>query len=353
MPIGTCTHVSSPRMAAIRTAGVIACATLASLSPLGSALAAPSDPPADVKEEADAHYSRGRELYNRGEWEAALGEFVASRKLRSNWAVTACVAFCLAKLHHYDEALDTFEGVLRDFGDGLGPQARADAQAQIDELRRHVGMIEVDAAEPGAAISVDGRGRGAYPLTAPLRLVAGTHVVLAQKDGFEPYVTSVDVAAGRIARVNARMWPLGRPGQLPVEVPDTPALGPGAPQRTSGRRIGAFVAGGLGATGVAIGAITGSLVLGKKSTVDANCGIGGDPTACNSTGFAAANELKALGLASTVGFALGAGALATAVVLLVTEPKARQSGATPARWVSVTVGPIGGSAAAAAVKGGW
>ncbi len=349
MPIGTFTDVSCPRVAALRTAAAIMGATLAWLSVTTPVLAAPPDPPADVKAEADARYSRGRELYNRGEWEAALGEFAASRKLRANWAVTAGVAFCLAKLHRYDEALDTFEVVLRAYGDELAPRTRADAEAQIDELRRHVGLLDVGGAEPGAAISVDGRGRGAYPLAAPLRLAEGMHVVLAQKDGFEPYVTSVDVAAGRTTHVGARMRPLGRPEQPPAGIPESPAVA----QATSGRRVGAFVVGGLGVAGLAIGAITGGLVLGKKPTVDANCGIGGDPGACNPTGFAAANDLKTLGLTSTIGFAAGAAALVTAVVLFATEPKANPSGARQAPWVSVTVAPIGGSAAAAAVQGAW
>ena len=160
MPIGTCTDVSSPRMAATRTAGAIACATLAWLSSLGSALAAPSDPPADAKEEADAHYSRGRELYNRGEWEAALGEFVASRKLRSSWAVTAGVAFCLAKLHRYDEALDTFEAVLRDFGEGLAPRPERTRRPRLTSSAGTSACSRSTAPSRAPRFSVDGRGRG-------------------------------------------------------------------------------------------------------------------------------------------------------------------------------------------------
>ena len=345
MSIRARTVVTSSRMGALRKAIAIVGATLTWLASAGPAVAGPQDPPADVKEEADAHYRQGRELYNRGEWGAALGEFTASRKLRSNWAVVASVAFCQAKLQRYDEALETFEAVLRDFGDALAPQTKADAQAQIDELHRHVGMLEVDRAEPGATITVDGRGRGAYPLTGPLRLAAGAHVVLARKDGFEPYVASIDVAAEHIVHVDARMRLLGSPGQLHVEAQGGRGM--------TGRQIGALVAGGLGAVGVVIGAITGGMALATKSTVDANCGLGGDPTACNPTGFAAANNLKALSLPSTIGFAVGAAGLATGVVLFVTAPKTKPSGAIRARWVGVEVAPLGVSGAAAGVKGAW
>ena len=58
MPIGSSTDVSSPRVPAVRMAGAIVGATLAWLSSTGPLLAAPSDPPADVKQEADARYKQ-------------------------------------------------------------------------------------------------------------------------------------------------------------------------------------------------------------------------------------------------------------------------------------------------------
>lgn len=179
---------------------------------------------AEAKREADARYREARALYERGDWNGALGAFAAARQLRPTWASTAGVAFCLAKLKRFDEALETFEAVLREFGGELSPQVKATAQDQIDEIRRHVGALDVQGAEPGAVITVDGRGRGHYPLPGPLRLTEGTHVVLVTLQGFEPYATSVDIAADRIARVDARLRPLRKSGLLRVNEKEGRAL---------------------------------------------------------------------------------------------------------------------------------
>jgi len=92
-----------------------------------------------------------------------------------------------------------------------------------------------------------------------------------------------------------------------VAAPPAPVAPPPAePARTglSGRRIGAIVSFGIGGAGLVMGAVTGGLAIGKKSTVNEGCGIGGDPTACNAAGFSAASSLKTLGAASTAGFGI-------------------------------------------------
>ena len=77
--------------------------------------------------------------------------------------------------------------------------------------------------------------------------------------------------------------------------------------------------------GLLVGAITGGMALGKKSTVDANCGsaLHVADGVCDPTGLSAANSLKRLGLASTIGFVVGAAGVGTGVVLFATEPKAK------------------------------
>ncbi len=87
-----------------------------------------------------------------------------------------------------------------------------------------------------------------------------------------------------------------------------------------------------------IGAVTGGLALGKKSTVTQNCGIGGDATACNSTGLAAANSLKTLGAVRTAGFVIGGLGLAAGVVLFVTEPKPKDAAGLGGILLAITPG---------------
>jgi len=171
---------------------------------------------ADKKADARAHFDKGKQLSNEGAWPAALAEYLASRELYPTWGNTLGAASSLRKLARFDEALDMFEILLRDFTGALSPDVRTAAQREIVELRGLVGTIEIDGAELGAAITVDGRSRGEYPAPSPLRVASGSHVVRVAKEGYEPFESRVDVAGSRTARVTATLRPLAASGRLRV-----------------------------------------------------------------------------------------------------------------------------------------
>ncbi|WP_437937922.1 kelch repeat-containing protein [Sorangium sp. So ce341] len=190
-----------------------------------SAAAAPAPPPSDAVEpppavdpvaEARAHFERGLDLYRQGAWEAALAEFLASRQDYPTWSATSSAALCLQQLRRYDEALALFETLLGDFAQRLPPETRNAAQQAVVRLRGLVGTVDVADAEIGASIMVDGQHRGDYPLPAPLRVGAGSHVIRVYKDGFEPFETRVDVAGGQVVRILSRLQKLVESGRLRV-----------------------------------------------------------------------------------------------------------------------------------------
>jgi hypothetical protein len=125
------------------------------------------------------------------------------------------MGYCLRQLDRYDEALDAYEELLRQFPD-VDEKKKAEAQQAITELRGLVGIIELDAAEPGASIVIDGRERGLYPPEGVLRVGAGNHVVRVFKKGFNAFETRVDVAGRGVARVEAKLTPLTESGNLKV-----------------------------------------------------------------------------------------------------------------------------------------
>lgn len=203
---------------------------LALLAPLQSALAQPAAPPSeetpgavsgaespsDKKAEAEARYFKGKKLFESGAWDAALAEFLASGKLYPNRSAAGGAATCLKRLQRFDEALDLFELLLRDFAETLPASVKITAQREVLELRGLVGTVEIERTEPGATISVDGQGRGDYPLLAPLRVAAGSHVVRVYHEGFEPFESRVEVAGGQTERVVARLRALTQSGHLQV-----------------------------------------------------------------------------------------------------------------------------------------
>src|SRR5262249_20181463 len=102
------------------------------------------------------------------------------------------------------ESLGMYEALLREFPD-LPADTKATAQREIVELRGLVGTIEIDGAELGAGVSVDGESRGDYPLLEPLRVRVGGHVVRVYKEGFEPFERRLDIAGGQRAQVTAHL----------------------------------------------------------------------------------------------------------------------------------------------------
>ncbi len=173
-------------------------------------------PPSDaMKAEARGHFQKGLRLLQEEAWAAALAEFLISREIFPTRAATTNAAVALRKLQRFDESLDMFETLLRDFAN-VPPGDRAIAQRAIAELRERVGTIDLTGAEPGASIVVGGQARGEYPPVTPIRVSAGTHLVRVVKEGFEPFEARADVAGGQTARITAKMRALTASGRLKV-----------------------------------------------------------------------------------------------------------------------------------------
>jgi hypothetical protein len=88
----------------------------------------------------------------------------------------------------------------------------------------------------------------------------------------------------------------------------------------------AWVAGGVGVAGVAVGSIFGILTLQKRDDIGDHCA----GTRCDSTGAQLHDDAQKAALVSTVGFVVGAVGLASAAVLLLTAPKDRH--VSPGAW---------------------
>lgn len=207
--------------------GLLALALL--VSPLGAQTrpeAPPDDPAAPAegagddaetraRQDARRHFERGLSLYDAGTWDAALAEFLLSRELYPTRAATKNAALCLRRLGRFDEALVMLEHLLA-FPE-LTAEERRWTQAEIAAMQGLVGGLLVEAAEPGATVTVDGDTRGITPLAAPLRVSAGSHMVRVYKPGFEPWETRVEVAGGQSLSLRPQLTPLLQSGWLAVE----------------------------------------------------------------------------------------------------------------------------------------
>ncbi|AGP42310.1 hypothetical protein SCE1572_52110 [Sorangium cellulosum So0157-2] len=169
----------------------------------------------EAKEEARARFEKGLTLMDQGAWAAAAAEFTVSRRLYPTRNATFHAAHCLRRLQRYDEALEMFEALLREFPK-LPQDQKASAQSALDDLHALVGTVEITGAKPGASIVIDGRDRGDYPPVNPIRVAAGAHMVRILKDGYAPFEVRVEVAGGRTTPVVAKHVALTASGRLKV-----------------------------------------------------------------------------------------------------------------------------------------
>ena len=153
-------------------------------------------------------------LFDRKVWDAALVEFLASRSAFPTRSNTQNAAICLRNLNRFDEALDMFEALVKEFP-SLSATDRSAVDKEISELQQLVGTIDIRTQETGAQITIDGRERGTTP-AASLRVAAGTHVLRVYKDGFAPVEKRVAVRGKETVAIDAKLEPLSQSGRLSV-----------------------------------------------------------------------------------------------------------------------------------------
>lgn len=154
---------------------------------------------------AKEHFDKARTLLQNNDVPAAVAEFLAARRVYPTWSATSSAGVCLKMLHRYDEALDMFEILLRDYEQVMPKDAKIAAQKAVVEMHRLVGAVDIVDAELNAAITIDGRHRGTYPSPNPFRVPAGTHIVRVYMEGHEPFEKSVDVAGNQMLTISARL----------------------------------------------------------------------------------------------------------------------------------------------------
>jgi len=111
------------------------------------------------------------------------------------------------------DAADTRSAPTREATPAQEKQVPAEPPAQPPAVR--TGRLTVDSSPPGARLLLDGEAQGTTPYDEAA-LPVGTYRVVLEKDGYEPYSTSVDVTARQAARVSGTLK--ARMGTLQVSV---------------------------------------------------------------------------------------------------------------------------------------
>ena len=219
------------------------------------------------------------------------------------------------------------------------------ASAQRADLGRTVARLTIvlpEAVPPQAIVRQDGVVVPRSAMGAPLVVDPGQHVLdLTLDDGHES-AQRITLSNGEVRRVVLAMPDaIAMPAPAAVASPSPPpaAEDPAPPAKSHGREW-AWVAGGIGVTGLAVGGIAAAVAIAEKSKADSVCGTGnlaaGECT--TQAGVAAGNSSRTWASVSTVGFAVGAAGVVTGLVVWLASP----SRATASGWQPVVaLGPGG------------
>jgi hypothetical protein len=231
------------------------------------------------------------------------------------------------------------------------------AREKLAELEPQIPTITLSLGASAGAdviVQIDGRTLRPTELGSPVPVDPGEHEIAARRPD-EPVArqTTVQLEPGAKREVDLSDL-LAQAGEAPAaaaEAPDEEGPDDGTTLRAAGIAVGA-----VGLAGIVVGAITGGMVFGKKSTVEDNC----IDTVCNQEGLDAADQASTLGMVSNVGFGVGVGALALGVVLYLVAPdgegdsEGEAEGEGEARLLpSVGLGPTGRDGAMLGLTGRW
>ncbi|WP_437525302.1 PEGA domain-containing protein [Sorangium sp. So ce726] len=146
---------------------------------------------------ARAHFDRGVAHFDRQEYREALDDFRRSLGHKRTRNAMGYAASCLKQLGQYDDALEQYEAMRREYPK-LPPRTEATVAADMAELAGLVGTLVLTGDAPaGASLLIDDRFRGKLPLDKPLRVSVGRRAVRVEKEGFAPIAMTVEVQGGR------------------------------------------------------------------------------------------------------------------------------------------------------------
>jgi hypothetical protein len=275
-----------------------------------AATTAYADPTAADLESARELYRDGKELRQKGDLRGALERFKAAH----GYGQTPVTGVELGKTHmqlgELVEAREVFLSIARlkvaSDETEKSAQARTEAAELAEQIRGKIPtvVVKISGTPPSAepSVMIDGASVPVVSLSSIRKVNPGEHAV-AVRVGTHEEKRNVTVAEGE---------------SKDVAVDFTGVPQEATPSSSASIHPVTYAGAGLAAAGLAVGAITGILALGKAGSVDDACnGLSCPPSAKGDV-----DDGRTFGTISTIGFgAAAAGIVLAAVGLFVLRPK--------------------------------
>jgi hypothetical protein len=156
-----------------------------------------------TKAEAASRFERGLKLFNAGDNSGALAEFKRIYDILPNPVVLYNIGLVYAAMARPVDAVDALEPAIR--SGALSPKDLERAQQTLADQKARVARLTVTTVPEGARVEVDGVQVAKTPLTAPVRIAEGSHIVGAVAEGYAPARREIVVAGNADANVHLEL----------------------------------------------------------------------------------------------------------------------------------------------------
>lgn len=334
--------------------------TLAMILAAGLVLAAPSAlAQVSVTDQAlaQALFNQGKKLMAEGKYAEACKKFAASNRTAPGTGTLLNLAVCHEKVGKLASAWVEFSNAA-DSDRSAGNQRRlAYSVQEMNKLAPQLAHITISpppgASIPGLVVKLDGAKISDAALGTPAPVDPGVHTIVASAPGRQAWSKQVKIEKNgeqktvAIPALAASATPTTQPAPSASAATPKPAPSPGpaspAPEpSTNGRRIAAYVTGGVGVVGIALGSYFGLKAFSDWKTRNNNC-PGGH---CNQAAVDAHDSAHTAAIVSDVGFGVGVAALGAATYLWLTSSphSSEKPPGDTARWrIEPVVGAKGGA----------
>ncbi|CAN5830651.1 hypothetical protein BH11MYX4_BH11MYX4_40250 [soil metagenome] len=279
-------------------------------------------------------------LADQGKCAAAIEKLDRAEKLHHAPTTAGRLGECEIQTGKVIAGTERLQRLLRE---GLAPSpprsfvtAMDRAQKVLDAALPRIATLRISVKAPVGTkptVTVDDETISSALVGADIPTDPGAHKIVASAKGLVSDTKQLTLKDGETNGITLTLIvdPNYKPDPTPVAV--TPVAGPAGPKEATPERktnILPFVAFGVGAVGIGVGAVTGLIVGSKSSDLDKSCRPdGGCPSSQDST----LSSAKTMATVSTIGFIVGGAGIAAGVILLVTQgtttTASRQRGVRP------------------------
>ena len=295
---------------------------------------------------AQALFDEAKRLIQHGDAAAACPKFEESQRLEPGVGTKLNLANCYEQIGRTASAWILFLEVESDTKRNGQTERQTMAHNRAAALQPKLSQIKIDVPAtsrlPELTIARDGVQVGAVQWGLSIPVDPGIHTVQVSAPGKKAWQVEVTVAA------DASIQTLS----VPV-LENAPVVGIAAPPgtekpRSHGQRTAAYVSFGVSGVGAVLGTVFGLRAISKNNQSN-------DPSLCDAnndcvpSGTSKRNDARSAGTVSTVAFVVSGAALATGVVLLLTDKK-REPTSTAQLSAGAFATPNG---AEFSVRGAW